>query len=109
MSKFGRTNRVIVYEVENKEVKNDDPNTKKIATYVYQPPQHTDEEKSWVVEKKARAFRNINSISVLNEVVDSMSTLSLEKNTETVVKEAVKKISSVVEEMKLEFKKDYWG
>lgn len=93
--------RVLVYDVE----------TKKVNTRTQRSTDFLDKvsDKN-SIEKKQRAIRTINNASTLSKIVESIETLKLNdpQKDGPIVKEAVEKISSIVEEMKLEFKKDYW-
>jgi hypothetical protein len=86
--------RVIVYDVE----------TKKLDS-----KSEIKSDKS-LNEKKQRAIRTIHNASTLSKIVKSIERLKLTdpSNDGPVIKEAIEKISSIVEEMKSEFKKDYW-
>lgn len=93
--------RVLVYDVE----------TKKVNTRAQRSTDFLDKASDKnSVEKKQRAIRTINNASALSKIVESIETLKLNdpQKDGPIVKEAVEKISSIVEEMKLEFKKDYW-
>ena len=51
----------------------------------------------------------IHNASVLNEVVENISSLkSIKENESPVVKDAVEKLNLIIDELKLNFKKDYW-
>jgi len=93
--------RVIVYDYEQKK-----PNVSS---------EHSDNLKNskknedvWSVEKRKRAMKTIENAGVLSDIVKSIETLKLKNSDEPVLQDAVEKISSIVEEMKLDFKKDYW-
>jgi len=93
--------RVVVYDVEAKQV------NKQSYQMIDQRNKKTDKT---LLEKKQRALRTINNASILSKIVESIETLKLTdpQSDGPIVKEAVDKISSIVEEMKLDFKKDYW-
>ena len=65
---------------------------------------------SWTVEKRRRAMKTIENASTLSDIVRSIESLKLTDPTRdgVVIKNAIEKISTIVEEMKQEFKKDYW-
>lgn len=93
--------RVFVYDVD---MKNMNRHSRRTTEFV---DKTTDKS---AAEKKQRAIRTINNASVLSKIVESIETLKLNdpQKDGPIVKEAVEKISSIVEEMKLDFKKDYW-
>jgi len=93
--------RVLVYDVEMKKIGNQTRRSTEFLDKSSDKPS---------AEKKQRAIRTINNASALSKIVESIETLKLNdpQKDGPIVKEAVEKISSIVEEMKLEFKKDYW-
>lgn len=93
--------RVLVYDVETKRV---NTRTQRSTDFLDKTSDKT------TTEKKQRAIRTINNASALSKIVESIETLKLNdpQKDGPIVKEAVEKISTIVEEMKLEFKKDYW-
>jgi hypothetical protein len=95
--------RVVVYEVEQKKP---DVATRRDADI----RQSNNKKDSWTVEKRRRAMKTIENASTLSDIVRSIESLKLTDPTRDgiVIKEAVEKISTIVEEMKQEFKKDYW-
>lgn len=61
-------------------------------------------------DRKSRAFRSIHNAGILSEIAKSIGSLKLNDpgSDEPVIKDAIEKISIIIEEMKLDFKKDYW-
>jgi len=95
--------RTIVYDIEQKRpaiVPMHSQKIKELQTQSFQKEK----------ERKSRALRTIYNAGVLGDIVKSIEDLKLNdpKTQEPVLKEAIEKISKIVEEMKLEFKKDYW-
>ncbi|NBO99903.1 MAG: hypothetical protein EBU90_07210 [Proteobacteria bacterium] len=95
--------RVIVYDVEQKKPESATKHSEKIQA-------NNTKQESWEKEKRIRAMKTIENASVLSGIVKSIETLKLNDPNEDgqVIKEAVEKISSIVEEMRKDFKKDYW-
>lgn len=94
--------RVVVYDIKENRIENSSAQTKKNVIQ---------NEKTWEVEKRKRAMKTIQNVSDLTKIVESIETLKIkDPNTDgIIVKQVVEKISNIVEEMRLEFKKDYWG
>ena len=92
--------RVLIYDVE----------TKKATNHIQQPNRFDKNQEKSSLEKKERAIRTIHNVSILSKIVESIETLKLTdpQKDGPVVKDAVEKISSIVEEMEVDFKKDYW-
>ena len=92
--------RIVVYDVEQKkpEIKSGH------SEQVRESQKKTEKVTS---EKKARAFKTIQNATVLSGIVKSIEVLKLNDPDKDgpVIKEAIEKISSIVEEMKLDFKK----
>lgn len=95
--------RTIVYDVEQKKPRITPMHSQKIREL-------QNKSNSKEKERKSRALRTIHNAGVLGEIVKSIGDLKLnDPNAEApVIKEAIEKISKIVEEMKLDFKKDYW-
>jgi hypothetical protein len=95
--------RVVVYDFEQKK-----PNVASEHSETIKNSKKTQD--SWSNEKRRRAMKTIQNAGVLSEIVKSIETLKLNDpgSDGPVIKDAIEKISSIVEEMKLEFKKDYW-
>lgn len=95
--------RVIVYDVEQTKSEISSAHSDRIQDS--QKKQET-----WSQEKRKRAMKTIENAATLSNVVKSIKEIKLnDPNSDgPVVKEAIDKIASIVEEMKLEFKKDYW-
>lgn len=95
--------RIIVYDVERK------PSAGTNRSY-NQKREVENKKDSWTIEKRRRAMKTIENASVLSDVVKSIESLKLTDPNKDglVIKNAIEKISIIVEEMKLEFKKDYW-
>lgn len=95
--------RVIVYDVEQTKSEISSAHSDRIQDS--QKKQET-----WSQEKRKRAMKTIHNAGVLNDIVKSIKEIKLnDPNSDgPVIKEAIDKIASIVEEMKLEFKKDYW-
>lgn len=95
--------RVIIYDVEQK------PPTV-VSQSHNQIREAQNKKDSWTAEKKRRALKTIENASVLSDVVKSIELLKLiDPNKDGfLIKNAIEKILTIVEEMKLEFKKDYW-
>jgi len=95
--------RIVVYDVEQKKPESVTKHSEKIQT-------SNKKQETWENEKRRRAMKTIENASVLSGIVKSIETLKLNDPNEDgqVVKEAVEKISTIVEEMRKEFKKDYW-
>jgi len=92
--------KIIIYEVE--QIKKEVQVPKKSSF-------SSDKKEAWMIEKKNRAFKMIHNASVLNEVVENISSLkSIKENESPVVKDAVEKLNLIIDELKLNFKKDYW-
>ena len=95
--------RVVVYDIEKQKLEIKSGHSDQIRDSQKKSEKVTS-------EKKARAFKTIHNATVLSGIVKSIEALKLtdpEKDG-PVIKEAIEKISSIVEEMKLDFKKDYW-
>jgi len=95
--------RVVVYEVEQKK-----PDV--ATSHSADIRQSNNKKDSWTVEKRRRAMKTIENASTLSDIVRSIESLKLTDPTKDgiVIKNAIEKISTIVEEMKQEFKKDYW-
>ena len=95
--------RIIVYDVEHK------PSAGTNRSY-NQKREVQNKKDSWTIEKRRRAMKTIENVSVLSDVVKSIESLKLTDPNKDglIIKNAIDKISIIVEEMKLEFKKDYW-
>ena len=95
--------RVVIYDVEQKR-------PPIINSQLNQIKEAQNKKGSWTVEKRARAVKTIEYASVLSNIAKSIESLKLiDPNVDgLVVKNVIEKISTIVEEMKLEFKKDYW-
>lgn len=94
--------RVVVYDVEQKKPQIKSGHSDKIK--------FQNKKESITSERRSRAFRTIQNASILGEIIKSIENLDLTDPSKDgpVVKDAVNKISTIIEEMKLEFKKDYW-
>jgi len=95
--------RVVVYDFEQKKPNASSEHSDSLKS-------SKNEKDSWTVEKRKRAMKTIHNAGVLSDIVKSIETLKLNdpRADGPVIKEAIEKISSIVQEMKLEFKKDYW-
>jgi len=95
--------RIVVYDVEQKKPESETRHSEKLQT-------SNKKQETWENEKRRRAMKTIENASVLSGIVKSIETLKLNDPNEDgqIVKEAVEKISTIVEEMRKEFKKDYW-
>ena len=95
--------RVVIYEVEQKQ-----PDV--ASGYSDNIREANSKKDSWTVEKRRRAMKTIENASTLSDIVRSIESLKLTDPTRdgVVIKNAIEKISTIVEEMKQEFKKDYW-
>lgn len=91
--------RIVIYDVEQRkpEVKSGNSDNQRKKDPV-------------AAERRQRALRTIHNASTLSKIVESIESLKLTDPSKDgpVIKEAIDKISTIVEEMKLEFKKDYW-
>lgn len=65
---------------------------------------------TWIKEKKTRAVKTIKNAGILSDVVKSFEEIKLNESNvdDERFKDAIKKISSVIEDMRMEFKNDYW-
>ena len=95
--------RVVIYEVEQKQHDVASGHSDNIR-------EANSKKDSWTVEKRRRAMKTIENASTLSDIVRSIESLKLTDPTRdgVVIKNAIEKISTIVEEMKQEFKKDYW-
>ena len=95
--------RVVVYEVEQKQPDVASGHSDNIREV-------NNKKDSWTIEKRRRAMKTIENASTLSDIVRSIESLKLTDPTRdgVVIKNAIEKISTIVEEMKQEFKKDYW-
>ncbi len=95
--------RVVVYEVEQKKADFVSGHSDNIR-------EANNKKDSWTIEKRRRAMKTIENASTLSDIVRSIESLKLTDPTKdgVVIKNAIEKISTIVEEMKQEFKKDYW-
>lgn len=95
--------RVVVYEVEQKKPDVASGHSDNIR-------EANNKKDSWTIEKRRRAMKTIENASTLSDIVRSIESLKLTDPTKdgVVIKNAIEKISTIVEEMKQEFKKDYW-
>jgi hypothetical protein len=95
--------RVVVYEVEQKKPDVASGHSDNIREV-------NNKKDSWTIEKRRRAMKTIENASTLSDIVRSIESLKLTDPTRdgVVIKNAIEKISTIVEEMKQEFKKDYW-
>lgn len=61
-------------------------------------------------EKKSRAIETLKNAGILSEVVKTFEKMKLNdrKDDEEKIKDAINKISTVIDELKSQFKKDYW-
>jgi hypothetical protein len=93
--------RVVVYNVEEKKPETSTVHSQKV---------NQQKQDSWDSEKRKRAIKTIENASELSKIVKSIEALKLNdpQTDGYIIKEAVETISNIVEEMKLEFKKDYW-
>jgi len=97
--------RVIVYDVDT---------TKNCGTashFYKKEKDNLQNKEAWIIEKRQRALKTINNVSILNEVIKNIKSLKIsteQQNNGKILKEVVETITLIVEEMKLEFKKDYW-
>lgn len=86
--------RKIVYEVET-------------AHYGGKNKKHKHRKnEEWLHEKRNIALKTINNAAVLADAVKTMKD-TLEVNPDSSLKDAIKKIDSVIEEMRIDFKKNY--
>ena len=97
--------RVVVYEVEQKKpdvASGHSDNIREVNN-------KNNKKDSWTIEKRRRAMKTIENASTLSDIVRSIESLKLTDPTRdgVVIKNAIEKISTIVEEMKQEFKKDY--
>lgn len=60
----------------------------------------------WINEKRNIALRTISAAAVLSDVAKAMKA-ELEKHPDSSLKDAINKIDGVIEEMKVDFKKNY--
>jgi len=60
----------------------------------------------WTREKRNFALKTINNAKILTEAVSKFKNVA-EKNPDTALEEAIEKIDSVIEEMRVDFKKNY--
>jgi len=95
--------RVVVYDVEQKKPTIASGHSDKVK-------ETKNKQDSWALEKRKRAMKVIHNAGILSDIVKSIEHLNLSDPNRDglVIKEAVEKISTIVEEMKQEFKKDYW-
>lgn len=91
--------RVIVYNVE--------PNKADIKTGHSGGKQKKDD---LSIERRQRALKTIENASTLSKIVKTIESLDLTDPSKDgpVIQDAVNKITTIIEEMKLDFKKDYW-
>jgi len=97
--------RVIVYDVDTTK------NRGTASRFYKKEKDNSQNKEAWIIEKRQRALKTINNVSILNDVIKNIKSLKIsteQQNNDKVLKEAVETIASIVEEMKLEFKKDYW-
>lgn len=90
--------RVVIYDVESKK-----PGVKTA---------HSNEQKKddLSVARRQRALKTIENASALSKIVKTIESLDLTDPSKDgpVIQDAVNKITTIIEEMKLDFKKDYW-
>jgi len=96
--------RVVIYDFEQKKPKTSVEHSEDVKN-------SKKNQDPWSIEKRKRAMKTIENAGVLSDIAKSIKALKLDDpgTDAPVIKEAIEKISSIVEEMKLEFKKDYWG
>jgi len=97
--------RVIVYDVDTTK------NCGTASNFYKKEKDNSQNKEAWIIEKRQRALKTINNVSILNEVIKNIKSLKIsteQQNNGKILKEVVETIALIVEEMKLEFKKDYW-
>ena len=65
-----------------------------------------EKQNDWSFEKQKIAFKLINNASILTDAVQTCKDV-LEKNPDAELKGAIAKIDKVIEELKIDFKKNY--
>jgi len=65
-----------------------------------------EKQNDWSFEKQKIAFKLINNASILTDAVQTCRNI-LEKNPDSELKVAIAKIDGVIEELKIDFKKNY--
>lgn len=87
--------RKIVYEVETAHYGGNSKNKFK-----------KNKSEEWLSEKRNIALRTISTAAVLTDVAKVMKA-ELEKHPDSSLKDAINKIDNVIEEMRVDFKKNY--
>lgn len=86
----------IIYEVETAHYGGKNKNKSK----------NVNRNEEWVREKRNIALKSINNAAVLVDVAKTMK-LAAEKHPDASLNDAIKKIDGIIEEMRVEFKKNY--
>lgn len=95
--------RAYVYDVEVKK-------PKIITGHSHQKKESSLKPDSSLQEKKSRALETLKNAGILSDVVKTFEKMKLNdhKDDEEKIKDAINKISTVIDELKSQFKKDYW-